>query len=123
LTIVLKCNKIKCANCELEFEVKDIELKSKKVLKNLLGDLHYLNAEKKSIKQKLEESIRVFFKNVEEFQMGKTKLDLECHNHFQELRFQIELHREKLKEKIENIALEMIDKTKIFEATYLKSLN
>jgi hypothetical protein len=55
--------------------------------------------------------------------LGKTSIDLNCHNHFQELRFQIDEHREELKAKIDKVALEMIDKTKQLEAKYLMSLN
>ena len=40
----------------------------------------------------------------------------------QEFRFQIDEHRERLKEKIDDVALEMIEQTKKCEAEYLKSL-
>jgi hypothetical protein len=42
--------------------------------------------------------------------------------HFQEMRFQIDEHRERLKVRIDEIALEMIDRTKKFESMYLKNL-
>ena len=50
-------------------------------------------------------------------------MELECYNHFQEVRRQIDLHREKLKEKIDDIYMNMIEETKVFETSYLKSLN
>jgi hypothetical protein len=43
-------------------------------------------------------------------------------NHFQELRFQIDENRERLKAKIDDVALEMIEQTKKCEAEYLKEL-
>ena len=55
--------------------------------------------------------------------LNKNKLDLECHNHFQEIRFQLDQHIEELKEKIDDIYMEMIEKTKEFEKSYLKNLN
>ena len=55
----------------------------------------------------------------EEFISSKNGLDLNCHNHFQEIRFQLDQHREELKEKIDNIYMEMIEKTKAYEASYL----
>jgi len=60
----------------------------------------------------------------QEFKMGKVglHLDLECHNHFQEVRRQLDMHREKLKERVDDIYMEMIEKTKEFEASHLKSL-
>jgi hypothetical protein len=54
--------------------------------------------------------------------MNKYKSSLTC-SYIQELRFQIDVHREELKAKIDKVALEMIDKTKQLEAKYLTSLN
>ena len=59
----------------------------------------------------------------DEFTYNKTKLDLDCHEHFQEIRFQLDMHREKLKQKIDDIYMEMIEKTKEFEGFYLRSLD
>ena len=59
----------------------------------------------------------------EQFSLSKNGLNSDCHNHFQEVRRQLDIHREKLKEKVDDIYLEMIEKTKEFEATFLKSLN
>ena len=49
-----------------------------------------------------------------------SKNGLECYNHFQELRNQLDMHREKLKEKVDDIWMDMIQKTKDYEASYLK---
>jgi hypothetical protein len=120
---VQKLNKIKCVECNQEFQVKDNEFKSVEVLKKLFDDQLYLSDEEISLKQKIEDSIRNYYQLYEEYLLGKTSLDLNCHNHFQELRFQIDEHREELKAKIDEVALEMIDKTKQLEAKYLTSLN
>jgi hypothetical protein len=120
---VQKLNKIKCVECNQEFQVKDNEFKSVEVFKKLLDDQLYLSDEEVSLKLKIEDSIRNFHQLYEKFFLGKTNLDLNCHNHFQELRFQIDEHRESLKAKIDEVALEMIDKTKQLEAKYLMSLN
>ena len=58
----------------------------------------------------------------EQFTLNKTRIDLDVHEHFQDIRFQLDEHREHLKVKIDDIYMEMIEKTKNFEATYLKSL-
>jgi hypothetical protein len=120
---VQKLNKIKCVECKQEYHVKDNEFKSVEFLKKLFDDQHYLSDEEISLKQNIEDSIRNYFQLNEEYLFGKTSLDLNCHNHFQELRFQIDEHRENLKAKIDKVALEMIDKTKQLEAKYLTSLN
>jgi hypothetical protein len=72
---------------------------------------------------KIEESIRNFHKMCDKLEMNKNIFDSDSHNHFQEIRRQIDLHRERLIEKIEKIYMEMINRTKECEASYMKSLN
>jgi hypothetical protein len=115
-------NKIKCAECKQDFEVKDNDFKPNNFAKKLLDELVYLSDEELLLKKKIEDSIQNFFQIYEQFTLNKTKLDLDVHNHFEEIRFKLDEHRETLKEKIDDIYMEMIDKTKKFEATYLKSL-
>jgi hypothetical protein len=43
---------------------------------------------------------------------------LECCNHFLEIRCKIDKHRDELKEKIDEISLQMIDQVKAFERQY-----
>jgi hypothetical protein len=119
---VVKANKIKCKKCNQDFQVKDIEFKSNKAYKKLIESHSYLNEEETSLKQDLEESLRKFFEFYDEFVQTSNKLDLDVFNHFQEMRFQIDEHREELKKKIDEIALEMIDIVKKNEEIYLKNL-
>ena len=51
----------------------------------------------------------------DEFSLSKNKLDLECHENFQEIRFQLDMHREKLKEKIDKISNKMINKLENYQ--------
>ena len=118
---VLKQNKIKCIECKLEFEVKNKDFKSVKAYNKLLNDQVYLSQEEINLKLKIEESIKIFHKKYEELTQSKNLLELDCHNHFQEVRRQIDLHREKLKKKIDEIALDMIENTKKIEASCLNS--
>jgi hypothetical protein len=120
---VVKQNKIKCNECKQEFQVNDSQLKSNKAFTKLIESQTYLNEEEISLKQKLEESIRIFFEFYDAFTQNKTQLDLDVFNHFQEMRFKIDEHREKLKERIDVIALEMIEKANKGEKEYLNSLN
>jgi hypothetical protein len=117
-------NKIKCDKCKKDFQVKDNDFKSTDLFLNkLISEQLYLNDEEVSLKIKIEESIKVFFNIYEQFLENKNNLNLECHNHFHEIRFQIDEQREELKQKIDDIALDMIEKTKKYEADYFKSLN
>jgi hypothetical protein len=120
---VVKQKKIKCKECNQEFKVKNRQFKSNKGLNKLTETQSYLSSIELSLKQELELSIRKFFDFYEEFQQKKTILESVVFDHFQELRFQIDEHRERLKEKIDDIALEMIAQTKMYEKIYLKDLN
>ena len=91
---VVKQNKIKCTKCKEEFEVKDSEFKSSNVLAALIESHSYLSDEEISLKQQLEVSIKKFFQLYDEFAQNKAKLDMDVFNHFQEMRFQIDEHRE-----------------------------
>ncbi len=70
----------------------------------------YLSGEERSLKQELEDKIRKFFESV-------------VFEYFQEMRNQIDEHRLKLKEKIDEIALAMIYRTKKCQEKQLNSLN
>ena len=119
---VVQHNKIKCGDCKKDFKVKDNEFKTNNFVKKLLDEHICFSDEEISLKKQIQDSIRTFFQVYEEFCLNKTNRDLDVHNHFQEIRRNIDLHREKLKEKIDDIYMEMIEKTKKFEAAYLKSL-
>jgi hypothetical protein len=119
---VTKEKRIKCGKCKKDFQVKDNDFKSNNLAKKQLDELIYLSDEEVSLKEQIEESIGKFFQSNEQFILNKTTIDLDVHNHFQDIRFKLDEHREKLKEKIDDIYMEMIDKTKTFESTYLKSL-
>jgi hypothetical protein len=119
---VVKPNKIKCKKCSGEFQLNGHEFKSNNELKKLVESRSYLSDEELSLKKELEVLIRKFFAFYDEFGQKKTKLDSDVFDHFQEMRFQIDEHRERIKERIDEIALEMIDQTKKSEEMYLKNI-
>jgi hypothetical protein len=119
---VAKQSRIKCAECTKDFDVKNNEFKSIEILKKQLDELLFLSDEEFTLKKQIEDSIKAFFQMFEQFTLNKTNCDLDVHNHFTELRFKLDEHREELKQRIDDIYMDMIDKTKTFEATYLKSL-
>jgi hypothetical protein len=118
----VKQNAIKCVKCKENFPIKGHDFKSNKTLKQLIEDKSYLSEEEMNLKKNLEESIRKFFGFYDNFILNKSKVDTDVFNHFQELRFQIDEHRERLKAKIDDVALEMIEQTKKCEAEYLKEV-
>jgi hypothetical protein len=94
---LVKQNKIKYGESKNDFQIKDNDFKSTTLVNKLLDEHVYLSDEGVSLKKQIEESIRKFFQLYEEFTLNKTSLDLDVHNHFQEIRRNIDLHREKLK--------------------------
>jgi hypothetical protein len=118
----VKQNAIKCVKCKENFPIKGHDFKSNKTLKQLIKDKSYLSEEEINLKTNLEESIRKFFGFYDDFILNKSKVDTDVFNYFQELRFQIDEHRERLKAKIDDVALEMIEQTKKCEAEYLKEV-
>jgi hypothetical protein len=119
---VLKENKIKCNKCNQEFQVKDNHFLSHKTIKNLIESQSYLNEEEIKLKHDLKVSIQKFYQFYDEFIQSRTKLESDVFDHFQEIRFQIDEHRERLKVRIDEIALTMIDRAKKSEEIYLKNL-
>ena len=62
--------------------------------------------------------MKVFYDLTEQLKQDENVAQMESHNHFQEIRRKLELQREELKEKIDKIYFEMIDKTKEKENSY-----
>jgi hypothetical protein len=92
-------------------------------MQNLIENEHYLSDEEKSLKRQLEQALRDFHDLNEQLQDAKNSFDLDCHNHFQEIRRKIDVQREELKDQIDKIALVMIEQTKKMEQKHLTNSN
>jgi hypothetical protein len=122
-TEVLKNNSIKCKSCEETFEVKDNEMiRSNTTVQKLIQNERFLSDTEKSKKKSLEDSIENLFQLNEQLQVSKNIFDLDCYNHFQEVRRKIEVQREELKDQIDKHSLAMIDELKAIEETYAKRI-
>ncbi len=77
-------------------------------LTKLIESQSYLNEEEKCLKQELEVSVKQFFHIYGRIIENKAKLESDVVDHFQKMKFQINEHRDKLKKRIDDIALEMI---------------
>ena len=119
---IVKANGIKCKKCNEEFGVRDNQFKSNEEISKLIESHSYLSSEETSLKNELEQSIRTFFEFYEEFNQNRTKLDMDVYNHFHEMRFKIDEYRERIKERIDEIALAMIDETNKCQEKYLRDL-
>ena len=119
---------VKCLKCNEIFDIKNTIFKSNLPLKKLLSGEFYLSDEEKRLKQQIEIKIRDFHQNKENFNQNKCLLDMDCYNYFQELRRQIDLHREEempkvynilTMKRIDDISIQMIERIQIFEENYL----
>jgi hypothetical protein len=116
---VLKNNSIKCQSCKEVFEVKNNQMiRSNKALQNLIQKELFLSDAEKTKKKSLEKSLRDFFNLNEQLQESKNIFELDCYNHFQEVRRKIDVQREELKDQIDKISLTMIDQIKTIEISY-----
>jgi len=70
----------------------------------------------------LEETIGKLFQIYDEIKQNKTKPQLLVSNHFEQIRSQIDQHRDKLTSRIDCIALKIKDETKYYEQIYFKSI-
>jgi hypothetical protein len=117
----LKQKKIECRKCGRKFDINENEFTpASKFVKQLLNEEAYLSEEEIALKTKLNELTISFHEIYKKFLLNKTKLDLNCHNHFEEIRFQIAAQRDKLKVKIDDITLEMIEQTRKYETSHLE---
>jgi predicted nucleic acid-binding Zn-ribbon protein len=98
-------------------------IRPNKAMQKFIENERYLSDEEKSLKKQLKDSLRDFLDLNEQFQDVKNSFDLDCHNHFQEIRRKIDVQREELKDQIDKIALTMIDEIKEMEQKHSKSLN
>jgi len=122
-TSVLHDKCIKCATCKVTFDLDTHTFVPNRILKNLLEKQFYLSDEEKYLKKSLENSLQDFFKLSEGYDQARNAIGLKAHEHFQEIRYQIDLHREKLIEKIDKIYLKMIEQTKNVEASVSNNLS
>ena len=123
---VLKEKCIKCNKCNQIFPLNECDFKSNEIVQNLLAKEIYLSDNEKKLKKSLETRLKLFYDLAEQLEQDENVAQMESHNHFQEIRRKLDLHREELKDKIDKIYLEMIDKTieqeKVF-ASRLESLS
>lgn len=113
-------NTIKCLTCNEEFP-KSKRFKINDSIEALIQVNLHLNEEQKLVKHllnKIKDDLKIL---LEEFQKNQFNFELEIHEHFVEIRRKIDYQREELKNKIDEIALKMIDLTKEKEKCLIDS--
>ena len=69
-------------------------IRSNKTLQSLILNERFLSDAEKVMKKSLEDSIENFFQLNAQLQESKNIFELDCYNHFQEIRRKIEIQRE-----------------------------
>ena len=70
-----------------------------------------MSAKEKSVKRSIEKLFLQLENHLEQVNSSQAREEIRCHEHFSDTTRQIDIHREKLKEKIDDLALKMIDQT------------
>ena len=116
---------VKCTLCLKNLPLENVTFKSNKLVNDLIEKEVYMSDEAKELKHSLSKSFSLIHGLNEKFsdESQRGGLVLKVFNHFQDIKRKIDLQREELKEKIDQIALGMIDRTKEMEFNCMKSLS
>ena len=114
---------IKCESCNEMFAVKDIELVVNKYAKLILDAEVHLSPEEKAMKREIEKLCNEFQLLYDQLQHEQAAFEVSSYNHFAEIKHQIDLQREELKDKIDKISLAMITRVEQYEAFYKLKLD
>ena len=109
---------IRCLECEKEFDVPQNGFPPNKIVSNILANELYLSDAEKTVKHAIQELIDQLEQLQEDLKEKHSDLEQRSFDHFTEIRRQIDLQREQLKAKIDEIALKLIDETNEKENAY-----
>ena len=110
---------ITCMKCNKEFKVPESGFPQNEVLSNILAKEFHLNDEEKAIKHSIQDMIQTL-EGLQEVLKQNNSDDLEANSfeHYSEIRRKIDIQREELKAKIDEIAIKMIAQVNEKEKLY-----
>lgn len=117
---VLKANVIKCKICKKDFSLTGSVFVANRRLQNMLNNEVHLTSVEKNVKSSLNDSIKVIFELKNQFEKNKNMAVTASFEFFQELRRNIDLQKELLNCKIEEVYFDMIAAAKVTESLYNK---
>ena len=113
---------IACNTCGDEFCIPPKGFKSNKLIDRILANDGHLSEEEKRLKQRMYTIHSQLEQLLSMFALNHANVSAFSTDHFAEVRRKIDLHRELIKQKIDDIALDMIDQTKAEEAKLMQTL-
>ena len=114
---------IKCLKCDEDFDVPENGFRSNDMATNILAKELHLSEEEKTIKNSIHEMIKKLEQLQYELKQKHTDLDRLNFDHFSEIRRKIDIQREELKAKIDEIGLKMIEQSKEIEKAYKSKMD
>ena len=109
--------------CSKEFKIAKYEFKADITLNEIIKSDGYLNDMEKSLKASILEKIQQLERELTDFSLKQIQFESAFYDHFAEIRRKIDLQREELKSKIDELALAMIEHAKATEKELLQQLN
>ena len=113
---------IQCLECEQVFAVPSNGFPPNNIASNFLAKDLQLSEEEKAIKYAIQETIQQLEQLQSDVKQKHSDLERISFDHFSEIRRKIDLEREELKYKIDEIALKMIDQVNEKEKAYYLSM-
>ena len=114
---------IACETCGEKFEVKSMHSKVNRHAKCILDIEGHLNQEEKAAKIEIQNLIMQFQQLYGQIQQEQTIFEVSSYDHFAEIKRRIDLQREELKEKVDEIYLAIIRKVELHEEIYKQKLD
>ena len=119
----VKNGTLSCESCGDTFDVENLKVRTNTHVKIIVEANEHLTQQEKDVKRDIQACIQTWSQLYAQFVNELNYLETNSHEHFTELRRQIDIHREQLTQKIDQIALDMIEKTKQVEASFQQNFN
>ena len=114
-----KYGMIKCLKCGEVFDIPKEGFEANTFMATNLDEELYLTEEEKCIKHAIQNLIQKLEQLKEELMRKHSNLERISFDHFSEVRRQIDIHREELKAKVDEISLKMVEQVNENEAYFI----
>ena len=119
---VTKDGILKCVPCEKEFVARNVEINVNKYAQMILDTNFYLSEQDCMLSQNIHDLLEQFEELFGQFKQKQNEFELDSHDRFAEIKRQIDIRREELKVKIDEIALALIKQTEENESLFREKL-
>ena len=118
-----KSGSIQCNKCSKSFEISESDFIANNLITSILKKELHLTDEEKSVKISLYHILNRLDQLQNMFKVKETDSEEFSYCHFSEIRRKIDIQRERLKARIDEIALNLIEQTNDKERIYISKVN